>query len=99
MTTLRGGAELERACSALGDRLVPRGVVADLLIVGGAAMACAYGAPPGEARRGATLLCQDRGNSVWWRAMRLRVSRTMRVVRMVSTARRSAVRESLTQSG
>ena len=37
-------AELERAFSALGDRLVRRGVVADLFIVGGAAMALAYDA-------------------------------------------------------
>ena len=41
---LLGRAELERAFSALGDRLVGRGVVADLFIVGGAAMALAYDA-------------------------------------------------------
>jgi hypothetical protein len=41
---LLGRAELERAFSALGDRLVRRGVVADLFIVGGAAMALAYDA-------------------------------------------------------
>ena len=35
---------LERAFSALGDRLVRKGVVADLFIVGGAAMALAYDA-------------------------------------------------------
>lgn len=39
---LLGRAELERAFAALGDRLVRRGVVADLFIVGGAAMALAY---------------------------------------------------------
>jgi hypothetical protein len=31
-------AQLERAFTALGDRLVRRGVVADVFIVGGAAM-------------------------------------------------------------
>ena len=41
---LLGRAELERAFSALGDRLIRRGVVADLFIVGGAAMALAYDA-------------------------------------------------------
>lgn len=41
---LLGRAELERAFSALGDRLFRRGVVADLFIVGGAAMALAYDA-------------------------------------------------------
>lgn len=41
---LLGRADLERAFAALGDRLVRRGVVADLFIVGGAAMALAYDA-------------------------------------------------------
>jgi predicted nucleotidyltransferase len=41
---LLGRAELEQAFAALGDRLVRRGVVADLFIVGGAAMALAYDA-------------------------------------------------------
>ncbi len=41
---LLGRAELERAFTALGERLVARGVVADLFIVGGAAMALAYDA-------------------------------------------------------
>jgi hypothetical protein len=41
---LMGRAQLERAFAALGDRLVRRGVVADLFIVGGAAMALAYDA-------------------------------------------------------
>jgi hypothetical protein len=36
--------ELERAFTALGNRLVRRGVVADVFIVGGAAMALAYDA-------------------------------------------------------
>ena len=39
---LLGRAELERAFTALGDRLVRRGVAADLFVVGGAAMALAY---------------------------------------------------------
>jgi hypothetical protein len=34
-----GRAELERAFTRLGDRLVRRGVVADIFVVGGAAMA------------------------------------------------------------
>ena len=41
---LLGRAELERAFAALGDRLFRRGVVADLFIVGGAAMVLAYDA-------------------------------------------------------
>jgi predicted nucleotidyltransferase len=41
---LLGRAELEQAFAALGDRLVRRGVVADLFVVGGAAMALAYNA-------------------------------------------------------
>jgi hypothetical protein len=41
---LLGRAELERAFAALGDRLVRCGVVADIIVVGGAAMALAYDA-------------------------------------------------------
>lgn len=41
---LMGRADLERAFTALGERLARRGVVADLFIVGGAAMALAYDA-------------------------------------------------------
>ena len=37
-------AQLERAFTARGDRLVRRGMVADVFIVGGAAMALAYDA-------------------------------------------------------
>jgi Nucleotidyltransferase of unknown function (DUF6036) len=37
-------AQLERAFTNLGDRLMRRGVVADVFIVGGAAMALAYDA-------------------------------------------------------
>ena|SRR5882724_3958991 len=41
---LLGRAELEEAFTALGERLARRGVVADLFIVGGAAMALDYDA-------------------------------------------------------
>jgi hypothetical protein len=36
---LMGRAELERAFTALGQRLARRGVIADVFVVGGAAMA------------------------------------------------------------
>ena len=38
---LFGRAELERAFTALGERLARRGIVADVFVVGGAAMALA----------------------------------------------------------
>jgi hypothetical protein len=41
---LLGRAELEGAFTALGGRLARRGVVADIFVVGGAAMALAYDA-------------------------------------------------------
>ncbi|GAA2545938.1 hypothetical protein GCM10010435_13880 [Winogradskya consettensis] len=41
---LLGRAELEHAFTVLGERLARRGVVADLFVVGGAAMALAYDA-------------------------------------------------------
>jgi hypothetical protein len=41
---LFGRTELVQAFTALGERLVRRGVVADIFIVGGAAMALAYDA-------------------------------------------------------
>jgi hypothetical protein len=41
---LFGRAEMERAFTALGERLRRRGVVADVFVVGGAAMALAYDA-------------------------------------------------------
>jgi hypothetical protein len=41
---LLGRAEIERAFTALGERLVRRNVVADVFVVGGAAMALAYDA-------------------------------------------------------
>ena len=36
--------QLERAFTALGERMVRRGMVADVFVVGGAAMALAYDA-------------------------------------------------------
>lgn len=41
---LLGRAEIERAFTTLGERLVRRGVVTDVFVVGGAAMAMAYDA-------------------------------------------------------
>jgi hypothetical protein len=41
---LSGRAEIERAFTALGERLARRGVVADVFVVGGAAMPLAYDA-------------------------------------------------------
>ena len=75
---LLGRAELERAFSALGDRLVRRGVVADLFIVGGAAMALAYDAnrvtrdvdatfvPHGVVLEEARNVAETMGLPHWW---------------------------------
>jgi mannitol/fructose-specific phosphotransferase system IIA component len=41
---LFGRAEMERAFTVLGERLASQGVVADIFVVGGAAMALAYDA-------------------------------------------------------
>jgi hypothetical protein len=41
---LLGRSELEHAFTALGERLARRHVVADIFVVGGAAMALAYSA-------------------------------------------------------
>ena len=41
---LFGRAEMGQAFTALGERLARRGVVADVFVVGGAAMALAYDA-------------------------------------------------------
>jgi hypothetical protein len=53
---LLGRAELEQAFTALGERLAHWGVVADIFVVGGAAMALAYDATrvtrPGMSMRG-----------------------------------------------
>jgi predicted nucleotidyltransferase len=75
---LLGRVELERAFAALGDRLVRRGVVADLFIVGGAAMALAYDAnrvtrdvdatyvPHGVVLEEARNVAQAMGLPPWW---------------------------------
>jgi hypothetical protein len=70
--------QLERALTALGDRLVRRGVVADVFIVGGAAMALAYDAtrvtrdvdslfvPHGIVADEARNVAQELGLPAWW---------------------------------
>jgi predicted nucleotidyltransferase len=75
---LLGRAELERAFTALGERLMRRGVVADLFIVGGAAMALAYDAvrvtrdvdalfvPHGVVLEEARKVAEDLGLPPWW---------------------------------
>jgi predicted nucleotidyltransferase len=75
---LLGRAELEQAFTALGDRLGRRGVVADIFIVGGAAMALAYDAtrvtrdvdatfiPHGIVLEEADRVAQDLGLPRWW---------------------------------
>ena len=75
---LLGRAELERAFTALGERLARRGVVADVFIVGGAAMALAYDAtrvtrdvdarfvPHGIVLEEAKRVADDLGLPPWW---------------------------------
>ena len=75
---LMGRAELERAFTRLGDRLVRRGVVADIFVVGGAAMALAYDAkrvtrdvdamfvPHGVVLDEARAVADDLGLPPWW---------------------------------
>lgn len=75
---LLGRAELERAFTALGDRLARRGVVADVFVVGGAAMAMAYDAtrvtrdvdarfvPHGIVLEEARNVAGDLGLPHWW---------------------------------
>ena len=75
---LLGRAELERAFTALGDRLARRGVVADVFVVGGAAMALAYDAtrvtrdvdarfvPHGIVLDEARAVADDLGLPPWW---------------------------------
>ena len=70
--------QLERAFTALGDRLVRRGVVADVFIAGGAAMALAYDAtrvtrdvdslfvPHGIVLEEAGNVAQEHGLPMWW---------------------------------
>ena len=77
-SVLFGRAELERAFTALGERLVRRGVVADIFIVGGAAMALAYDAarvtrdvdamfkPHGIVHEEAVRVADDLGLPRWW---------------------------------
>jgi hypothetical protein len=75
---LLGRAELERAFTALGERLVRSGVVADVFVVGGAAMALAYDAsrvtrdigarfvPHGIVLGEARQVAKDLGLPPWW---------------------------------
>ena len=75
---LLGRAELERAFAALGERLARRGVVADVFVVGGAAMALAYDAtrvtrdvdarfvPHGVVVDEARQVARDLGLPPWW---------------------------------
>jgi len=77
---LFGRAEIERAFTALGERLVGvrRGVVADVFVVGGAAMALAYDAarvtrdvdavfmPHGIVLEEARKVADDLGLPYWW---------------------------------
>ena len=70
--------QLERAFTALGERMVRRGVVADVFVVGGAAMALAYDAtrvtrdvdslfvPHGVVLEEARNVAQDLGLPEWW---------------------------------
>jgi hypothetical protein len=75
---LLGRAELERAFTALGERLARRGVVAHVFVVGGAAMALAYDAqrvtrdvdavfvPHGIVHEEAVRVAEDLGLPRWW---------------------------------
>ena len=75
---LFGRAEMERAFTALGERLARRGVVADVFVVGGAAMALAYDAtrvtrdidatfvPHGMVIEEARHVADDLGLPYWW---------------------------------
>ena len=75
---LMGRAELERAFTALGERLERRGVIADVFVVGGAAMAMAYDAsrvtrdvdamfvPHGVVLEESRAVAEDFGLPPWW---------------------------------
>ena len=75
---LLGRVELERAFTALGERLASRGVTADVFVVGGAAMALAYDAkrvtrdvdarfmPHGIVLEEARRVAEDLGLPPWW---------------------------------
>jgi predicted nucleotidyltransferase len=77
-SVLFGRTQLEQAFTALGDRLVRRGVVADVFVVGGAAMALAYDAtrvtrdvdslviPHGVVLEEARNVAKDLGLPPWW---------------------------------
>ena len=77
-SVLMGRADLERAFTALGERLARRGVVADLFVVGGAAMAMAYDAtrvtrdvdaifvPHGLVQEEARAVADELGLPPWW---------------------------------
>jgi predicted nucleotidyltransferase len=75
---LLGRAELERAFTALGERLASRDVTADVFVVGGAAMALAYDAkrvtrdvdarfvPHAIVLEEARRVAEDLGLPPWW---------------------------------
>ena len=75
---LMGRADLERAFTVLGDRLARRDVVADLFVVGGAAMALAYDAtrvtrdvdamfvPHGVVVEESRAVAEELGLPPWW---------------------------------
>lgn len=75
---LLGRADLERAFTTLGERLARRGVVADVFIVGGAAMAMAYDAtrvtrdvdamfvPHGVVVEESRAVAEELGLPQWW---------------------------------
>jgi hypothetical protein len=75
---LFGRAELERAFTALGERLARRGIVADVFVAGGAAMALAYDAnrvtrdvdarfmPHGIVHEEAMRVAEELGLPRWW---------------------------------
>jgi hypothetical protein len=75
---LLGREEIERAFTALGERLARRAVVADVFVVGGAAMAMAYDAarvtrdvdavfkPHGIVLEEARKVADDLGLPYWW---------------------------------
>jgi hypothetical protein len=75
---LMGRAELERAFTALGERLARRGVIADLFVVGGSAMSLAFDAtrvtrdvdaifvPHGVVVEESRAVAQELGLPPWW---------------------------------
>jgi predicted nucleotidyltransferase len=77
-TPVLGRAEIERALARLGERLSRRGVVADVYVIGGAAMALAYDArratrdidalfePHGVVREEADAVAAELGLPRWW---------------------------------